>query len=255
MGRGLALFQSGNAIVVIALLAAMMQGFMGLPGLNNGSASWLHLWSLVFTAAAGAIAFLLMPTANWRRVYATMSIALASIMLVTLGQLSHLSKWQKIELFSTVVGVLLVVASYIGRFREAERNRDDRVTFGFWLGSLLAVAPLAIAVVYHRSIDGWISLPDELALLSISVIMLLSGFIWQVKSTTLHGGGGLALYLVVLIVSLGWQPQLAIGVYLAIGGGLLFACGIALSIYRDKILEIPEKIANREGIFKIISWR
>jgi len=254
-GRGLLLFQSGNVIVFISLLAAAMQGVMGLPSLNDGTVASLHVWSLIFTTAAGAVAFLLMPTANRRRAYAAMSIALGGITLLTLGQLSHLSKWQKLEIFSTVVGTLLIVASYIGRFREAERNRDDRVTFGLWLGSLLATVPLAIAVVYHRSVNGTISLPDEMALVTISVLMLLTGFVWQVKSTTLHGGGGLGLYLVVLIVSLGWQPQLAIGVYLAIGGGLLFACGIALSVYRDKLLAIPAKIAKKEGIFRIIGWR
>jgi hypothetical protein len=254
-GRGLLLFQSGNAIVFISLLAATMQGVMGLPSLNDGAATGLHVWSLIFTTAAGAAAALLMPTANWRRAYATMSIALGGITLLTLGQLSHLSNWQKLEIFSTVVGTLLIVASYVGRFLETERHRDDRVTFGLWLGSMLATVPLAIAVVYHRSVNGAISLPDEMALVTISVLMLLTGFVWQVKSTTLHGGGGLGLYLVVLIVSLGWQPQLAIGVYLAIGGGLLFASGIALSVYRDKLLAIPAKIANKEGVFRIIGWR
>lgn len=201
------------------------------------------------------MALVLMPTANWRRAYATMSIALAGITLLTFGQLSHLSNWQKLEIFSTVVGTLLIVASYVGRFLETDRHRDDRVTFGLWLGSIFATVPLAIAVVYHRSVNGAISLPDEMALVTISVLMLLTGFVWQVKSTTLHGGGGLSLYLVVLIVSLGWQPQLAIGVYLAIGGGLLFASGIALSVYRDKLLAIPAKIANKEGVFRIIGWR
>jgi hypothetical protein len=254
-GRGLPAFQSGNAIVCIALLAAIMQGLMRLPGLSEVAADWLHLRSLLATTAAAAVALALAPTVNIRRAYGTMLAALGGLTLITLNQLSLLSPWQKLEVFSTLVGLLLVVSSYIGRFREAQQQRDDLVTLGLWLGSLLATLPLAAAVVYHRTVEGRISLPDELALLTVSILMLLTGFVWQVKSTTLHGGLALGTYLVVLVVSLGWQPQLAVGVYLAIGGGLVFAAGIALSVYRQQLLEIPEKIANREGIFRVMNWR
>jgi len=36
---------------------------------------------------------------------------------------------------------------------------------------------------------------------------------------------------------------------------LIFAIGIALSIYRDRLLALPEQIAKHEGLFKIIDWR
>ena len=42
---------------------------------------------------------------------------------------------------------------------------------------------------------------------------------------------------------------------MAVGGAALFAIGIGLSVYRDRLLELPEQIANREGIFRILSWR
>jgi hypothetical protein len=58
-----------------------------------------------------------------------------------------------------------------------------------------------------------------------------------------------------MIGRLAYHPQVAVGVYLAIGGALVFASGIALSVYRDRLLELPEKIAKHEGIFRIIGWR
>jgi len=76
-----------------------------------------------------------------------------------------------------------------------------------------------------------------------------------VKSTTLIGGGLLFAHLLILIVSITYQPQVAVGVYLLIGGGLIFGLGVLLSIYRDRLLAIPEKIAKREGLFRVISWR
>jgi hypothetical protein len=76
-----------------------------------------------------------------------------------------------------------------------------------------------------------------------------------VKSTTLIGGGVLLVYLAIMIGRLAYHPQVAVGVYLAIGGGLVFAGGIALSVYRDRLLALPERIAQRKGVFRIFDWR
>ncbi|MFV2071000.1 MAG: hypothetical protein ACC645_28870 [Pirellulales bacterium] len=48
---------------------------------------------------------------------------------------------------------------------------------------------------------------------------------------------------------------MAVGIYLAVGGAVVFAAGIALSVYRDKLLGLPEQISNREGVFRILNWR
>jgi hypothetical protein len=42
---------------------------------------------------------------------------------------------------------------------------------------------------------------------------------------------------------------------LASGGAIVFAIVVVLSIYRDKLLEIPDQVANRTGIFRILNWR
>jgi hypothetical protein len=47
----------------------------------------------------------------------------------------------------------------------------------------------------------------------------------------------------------------AVGIYLASGGAIVFGIGIVLSIYRDKLLEIPGHVANRTGVFRILNWR
>jgi hypothetical protein len=123
------------------------------------------------------------------------------------------------------------------------------------LGSLMATLPLLVAVIYHRFVTDGVSLPDELTLLTVTILMLVTGVAWQFKATTLAGGGTLGVYLVVMIGALAYQPQVAIGVYLAIGGALVFATGIALSVYREKLLALPDQIARCEGIFRIMQWR
>ncbi len=144
--------------------------------------------------------------------------------------------------------------SHLGLFGENEK-RDDSISLGLWLGSLLAVVPLFVAMVYHRFHVGLPSLNDELALLTMSIAMLVTGCGWQVKSTTILGGVNLLSYLVILVASVAYRPEVAIGVYLLVGGGVIFASGVLLSVYRDRLMQLPEMIAKRNGIFRIIGWR
>lgn len=254
-GRGLAAFQMGNAILLIASLAAVLQG---LNRIAAGSYEWRDLWALVTTTLASLAAVSLSPGGLWRRLYATSTVALAGVTFLTLNVLIHLSLWQKLEIFCVAVGVLLVGASYVGRFREATGKASDLVTAGLWLGGLLATLPLVIAVVYYRFFgpdDTRFSALDEMALFLVTVALLVTGYSWQIKSTTFFGGASLTLYLMIIVVSLGWQQQKPAGVYLAVGGAALFGLGIALSMCREKLLQLPEQIAKREGVFRVLNWR
>ena len=89
----------------------------------------------------------------------------------------------------------------------------------------------------------------------MTILMLATGCGWQVQSTAVFGGLGLLIYLVVIIGSIAYRPEVAVGVYLLVGGALLFLSGILLSIYRDRLLKLSEQISRREGIFRIIGWR
>ena len=251
-GRGLAAFQSGNAILSIAVLAAF---FQGLTQLLPHVTDWEGLWALTWTAAATIVAVCIVPDGSWRRLYTTATVALLGEGFLMLHILVNLTLWQKLEIFSVTIGTLLVALSYVGRFRESEQKRDDMVSIGLWLGSLLAAVPLIVAVVYHRFFGNGISPLDELCLLAVTLLMLVTGYSWQIKSTTFFGGSSLVIYLLAIVISLGWQQQVAVGVYLAVGGGLVFALGIVLSIFRDKLVELPDQIAHREGIFRVMNWR
>jgi hypothetical protein len=251
-GRGLAVFHSGNGILTVACLSAFMQG---LTGLVSQDAGWLELGALAMTMAACLVAAGLVPAENWRRFYLTASVALAAVVFLRLNMLVDLSGWQKLEIFSVVVGLLILIASHIGRFREDQGIRNETVDLGLWLGSLMATLPLLIAFIQHRFFGAGPSLIDEMSLLTVTILMTVTGVSWQTKATTLLGGGTLTLYLIVLVWSLAYHPQVAIGVYMAVGGAILFAIGIGLSVYRDRLLELPEQIARREGIFRILSWR
>jgi hypothetical protein len=251
-GGGLAAFQSGNGILCVASLAALMQGLAGLATRTGG---WLDILSLLVTTGAAALAVAIVPTANWRRIYASFATALAAVTFLRLNLLVDLSGWQKLEIFCVVVGLAMLVASHLGWFREVEGKRNETVDLGLGLGSILAAVPLVIAVFYHRWVNGEPSVYDEMALLTVTILMVVTGLSWQVRATTLWGGASLILYLIVLVASLAYHPQIAIGAYMAVGGAIVFAIGIVLSVYRDKLLEIPEQVAKREGVFRVLNWR
>jgi hypothetical protein len=252
LGRGAAAFHSATALLSLAFLSSLLQG---MARLATRPAEWELFGALALTTIAGVIAAVLAPSDTWRRIYATWSIALASVAFLTLNVLINLTMWQKIEIFCVVLGVVLLIAGYIGRFLEGEREDGDGVTLTLFLGSLLPPLALLIGTLYYRFYVGQPSLPDEVGLVLVTVLMLVTGYSWQLKAPTMFGGIGLVAYLLVLVGMLAVMPNVTMGMLLAVGGGLLFAAGVALSIYRERLLALPDKIKFREGVFSVLSWR
>ncbi|MFT5523988.1 MAG: hypothetical protein ACI9G1_001194 [Pirellulaceae bacterium] len=257
-GAASAALRSGQAILSFALLIGLMKAIaqlaaVGLDIREIGRYDWFALGTLTIAAIAGALAS---QTAAWKRVYTTFAVALAAVGFMTLNIALDISPWRKAEVFLVIGGLIALVASYIGRFREEEDNKpNELVSTGLWMGSIMSSIPLLIAVFVQWRMSDHFALFDELALIGVALLMLASGIVWQIKSATLFGGGSLSIYLCVLVISLIHQPQVAIGIYLTAGGGLLFVAGLLLAVYRDHLLALTEQVANREGLFKVINWR
>ena len=252
VGRGAAAVHSASGLLLFAFLAGLLQA---LSRLVTEQTDWPLFIALGITVAVSLAAAVVAPTAIWRRIYIAWAVALGGVTLVTLNGLIELSVWQKTEIVAIVAGVGLLVAGYIGRFLEAERHENDGVTLALLLGSMLATSALLIATLYHRLDGRQVSLPDELGLVLVTVLMLVTGYSWQLKMPTLIGGLGLGTYLVVLLGMLAYFPNVAMGVYLGAGGAILFAAGLALSVYRERLLELPGKLTRREGLFTVLTWR
>ncbi|HEV3258957.1 MAG TPA: hypothetical protein VG013_18950 [Gemmataceae bacterium] len=250
-GLAEAAFQCANALMSLSFVAAAL---LALSRLATQPVHWSLLSLLITLAALSLLAAWLVRDQSWRRWYIIMALIEALLTFVTLHVLSHLSVWQKLEIFSVVVGLALLVVGHLGWYREQERH-NDVVSLSLLLGSVLAGLPLAIAVVLHRY-DGIFSVLNELGLLVVGVVLLVSGFMFQLRSTTLVGGALVALYLVslVLFIHIPEQIQTA-ALWLAIGGATIFTAGLLLSIYRDRLLTLPDRIKRREGVFRVLSWR
>ena len=79
--------------------------------------------------------------------------------------------------------------------------------------------PLTIAVLQHRSVPVF-STANELGMLAAGVLLLASGFMFQIRSTTLTGAALLAVYLVSLVLYINMlQHVQTAAIWMTIGGG------------------------------------
>lgn len=265
-GLATAAFQSANGLLSLGFLSGALVTMSRLAMSTDqlavlaGGDKWSQpIRTLIFInvllGILGLFAALLVRHNGWRRFYLVLAIADALLVVACLHKISVLSPWQKLEVFSLVIGVILLVVGHVGWYRESERE-NDLVSFSLLMGSLLATVPLMIAVIVDRSRAQIFTL-NEPGLMVVGIALLGLGIMCRIKSSTLIGGGALAAYILIVLFSLRHylEESWIIGISLTAGGGLLFAIGLILSLYRDRLLTLPEKIKRREGVFKILSWR
>jgi hypothetical protein len=245
---------AGDLALLIGELVVFLQtlGQVLRPVLNTDAADVI---AAVLTTVLAMVGGLLAPAGavrTWHRFAAMCLVAATAVLGI---RALDLNDNQKIELAIEVFGIALVAAGYAGRLKEKQGERDPGTSLALWVGSLGAVLPVLAFTLGHRLFGRDASFGDELALVTISLALVVTGCVLQVRSTTTLGAGAFVLYLMVLFGQLVYRPQVALGAYLAIGGGLVFLAGVVLSIYRDRLLALPGKIANREGVFRIIDWR
>jgi hypothetical protein len=97
--------------------------------------------------------------------------------------------------------------------------------------------------------------PDDLALQTVSIGMVACGAGLKLKAPTPLGGASLGIYVAPVIIDLAYSPQVAVGIYLAVGGLALFLTGVVLSTCPERLLVLPMPMAKREGVFKVFDWR
>jgi hypothetical protein len=250
--RAKAAFDCANGLLSVSFVAAVL---LGLQRLAFDTVQWPFVAMCATLVVLCVLTAAVVRHAAWRRWYVVMAVALALVTLLAVQALSLLSPWQKAEVFAVVAGSALLVLGHLGWYRERDQE-DDRVSVALGLGSLLVGATLMVAVLYHRT-GPHFSWPDELGLLVGGLLLLGSGFVFQVRSTTLAGAGMVTVYVLTLPLyarGLFEQVQTA-ALWLAIGGGLIFGTGLLLAVYRDRLLSLPGRVKNREGVFRVLNWR
>ncbi|MFO0807901.1 MAG: hypothetical protein U0746_04690 [Gemmataceae bacterium] len=245
-------FDSANGLLTVAFVAATL---IGLRTLLSDSASWRSVGICTLHAIAALVAAAVVHHDGWRRGYLVAAVAQSLLALVTLQALSMLSMWQKAELFATAAGLLLLVAGHVGWYRERDSESDGVSTLlGF--GSVLVMVPLTAGLLWYRSTPAF-SWPEELGVLTLGLGLLVSGSMLRIKSTTLAGVSMVTAFVVTLpLYARGMLKELqTTAILMTIGGGLVFGIGLALAMFRDRLLTLPDRIRKREGVFAVLGWR
>jgi len=253
-GPGRPWHEIGNGL----LLAAWLTGLVGCAAAFTSYPDEMHwrpiaaLFACVAFGATGAVAA---QNLAWKYVHGLAAGFLFAAACMQLYLHLQLNPWRLMEYSLLALGLAMLIAAHIGRLREKPEQPNDLVTLGLVLGSLLATLPLFIAVLYHRTAGEGVSLSDELTFVTVAVVLLAAGVVFQTKAPVIVGALASAAYVLILLISLWQLPQIAIGVYLAIGGSLLFGTALLLSMYRERIAQMPKRFANREGVFQLLRWR
>jgi hypothetical protein len=243
-------FGSANTLLSLSFVAAF---FLGLSRLASHQVHWALVGLFAVLTAVSLLALAIVRHAAWRRWYVVATLGQAALTFLCMTVLSELSLWQKLEIFSVTVGLLLLVAGHIGWYREQERH-SDMVTVSLLLGSLLVGVPLAVATLIDRSRDHFIVL-NELGFLVAALLLVTTGFLFQLRATTLVGAALTAFYFMTLLIYIPWSRLNSVAIFILLGGGTLAGAGLLLSVYRDRLLTLPDRIKQRQGLFRVLSWR
>jgi hypothetical protein len=257
LGSRLRVAGPARVAMVIAGVAGVLLAANRLLG---GDAAWPLLGTVAAQAALTALAIALTRREEGRSPLVALGLVQIAASAVLLNTLSELVFVQRIELLSTAVGVVLVTTGIIGWRREAGETlaEDSATDVNLWLGSLLAAAPMTLGLLVARVLGGapsWIAL-HEVGVLAIGLGLVGAGVLCRLRAPTLAGAATLIAYLASLVTLLHLPEQLQnVAVYLMAGGGVLFGAAVLLSVYRDRLLAIPSRIREGEGVFAVLKWR
>lgn len=208
-------------------------------------------------AAAGVAGFVA-TSPDWRRWLFTLAGVHVLAGFVVVNVRSPLSLLDRVELFATVSGLLLLAAGHLGWRKEGDKV-DPLVSFNFGMGSMLAAGPMVLGLLALRlgADSNWAwTLMHEVGVLSVGLGLLAAGVMCRVRWTTVVGASTLATYVASLLLLVNVPDKLrTVSVYMMVGGGVFFGAAVLLSVYRDRLLALPERVRNGEGMFRVMHWR
>jgi hypothetical protein len=245
----------GQVVFFIATLATMLLGVQTLVIYEAETRLWPIISTLLLEALLASIfyqMFLKQPSGNLFYACSITNIGLAGVLVVTLMQLPD---WRKFELASIGVGLGMLVLGMKAWYAEMqERHPQPNVSPLLLLGSLLVSIPMVLVVMGYRSQNQFMIL-DEAMMLILGVVLLGLGCLCQLRIPAISGAALTMIYLLGLLLFFPWGQLGTASLVLAGGGAGLFLLGLGLSIFRDRLLALPQQVKEHRGIFQVLGWR
>jgi hypothetical protein len=254
---GLILVRVGQAVFFLSLLGTgLLSAQHVLAQRHDDPRVWSVFYALLAQAGLAVLFYVKLartePTRNLYLVFTLAHLALAGFLLV---MLLDLPMWRKVELASVALGLTLTMLGFIAWAKEeAGAARQDSLSVLFLFGCLLSGVPLALTVLNYRS-AGQFHLGDEASMLVIGLVLLAGGCVCQLRIPTIAGAALTLLYLFGLLLFVPWGHLGSAALILAGGGASIFLLGLALSLFRDRLLSLPARVKERRGVFQVLSWR
>ena len=250
----------------ITLASNFLISQSGAAAVLLGMSRWLEgeitgSLMIVMMVALGCtvLASLLTKNQYWRTVFRTLILGIVGSSLCVFDGLLDMTGWHRGEICCLVGGTILVVLGHLAWLREGDSDADAVASLSLFTGSLLIAIPLAIGLVFYRLADTpetqW-RLFHEIATIVGSLVLLGSGMLCRIRSTTV-GGAFLMLTFVgslITLVRIPDQLQTA-SVAMMVGGGVFLTSAILMSIYRDRLIALPGQIREGDGVFQVLKWR
>ena len=249
----------GRVFVMFANSAAILWAINTLT-ISAGPISHTSFWLAIaigIQLAAAIAAVLISKSEGWRNGFIGSAILLAVTQCAVVNQVFPYTLATKVEFVTVLVGVLLLGIGHVGWARE-DRTQNASTTAALWFGSVMTVAPLMIALYCYRYmiVSQTGQFAHEVAVLVAILVTVAGGLLCRIRATTLVGAGAMTIYVGSLLTMIPLPEKLqSISVVMMAGGAIFFTTAILLSVYRERIIAIPERFREGQGLFQVLKWR
>ena len=244
----------GRVFVMFANTAAML---WALNMLLTSASSLALTVAIGIQLAAAMLANLLSKTEGWKHGFISSAIVLSVTECLVVNEAIPFTIGTKAEFCAVLVGVMLLVIGHLSWAKESD-SRSDSTTAALWFGSLLTAGPLLAALFCYRYFidSGAEQFGHEIAVLATLLTLLSAGILCRIRSTTITGAAGMVIYVASLLTMIPLPEKLqSISVVMMVGGAIFFTTAILLSVYRDRIIAIPQRYRAGDGLFQVLKWR
>ena len=201
---------------------------------------------------------LLTKQATWRAGFRALIVATIGACICVFDGWLNIDGWQRLELCSLLGGSILLSLGHMAWMRE-DGQTDDAASISLLTGSVLVSVPLALGLLIYRlgaAVDAnWMQF-HEVTAIAAGLVLFGTGVLCRLRATTISGAALLSVYLFSLLTLVRWPDQLqSVSVMMMVGGGVFFVAALLMSIYRDRLMSLPKRIREGEGVYQILKWR